>query len=105
MEIDSTLKRWVEYCLCESAMELYPKLKTNSTNFRSFCERLRESIMNENLGKRDVKVLKFITYRAHREYRLKNGEIDIICADFFIDRRWERYIRAIELMDGINWRL
>ena len=105
MAVDSTMTRWVEWNICESAMEIYPKLKTNSTTFRSFCERLRESMIKGDLGKRDQRVLRFITYRATREYRLKPSDLDVICANFFVERRWERYIRAIELMDNIRWRL
>jgi hypothetical protein len=86
-------------------MEIYPKLKTGSTTFRSFCERLRDSLLNGNLGKRDHRVIKFINYRVTREYRINQKDFDEVFANFFVERKWERYIRAIEMMDNIRWRL
>lgn len=105
MALDSTMTRWVEWCICENAMEIYPKLKSNSTTFRSFCDRLRESLLNGNLGKRDLRVIRHLNYKVTREYRLTQKEFDEVCANFFVERKWERYIRAIELMDNIRWRL
>lgn len=105
MEIDKEIVRWVEYSICEEAMDIYPKSKSVSTTFHSFCERLSESIIRNNLSNRECNILGVITVRANKQYCLTDEEIGTICANFFIDKRWDRYVRAIELMKSVNWRL
>lgn len=105
MKIDSILVVWVEYCICEASMDIYPKIKTNSTTFRSFCGRLKDSIERGSLGERDERVLKYITFRVKREYRIPNEELASICANFFIDEKWDKYIKVIKLMENIRYQL
>ncbi len=105
MDIDKEIVRWVEYSICEEAMELYPKSKSLSLTFHSFCERIAESILKGDLSKREVNILNVIMRRANRTYSLSDEEIGTICANFFIDKRWEKYARAIELMKCVKWRL
>lgn len=105
MDLDKEIVRWVEYSICEEAMDLYPKLKSNSPSFHSFCERLSESITKANISKREGNILTVIITKANKQYSLSDREISIICANFFIDKKWDKYIRAIELMKFVNWRL
>ena len=105
MDIDKEIVRWVEYSICEEAMDLFPKSKSNSTTFHSFCERLSESISRADLSKRESNILSIITHKANKQYCLTDEEIGTICANFFIDKKWDRYIRAIELMKCVNWKL
>lgn len=109
MEINSKIVRWVEYCMCEAAMDIYDKLRRNekiySTTFHSFLGRIKESIERDNLSKRDERVLRYMMFRAKREYRVPTKELSEICANFFIDEKWDKYIRAIELMNKVNYQL
>lgn len=97
MAIDSVIIRYVEYCMCENAMNLYPKIKNYSSTFSQFCNRIRDSIISGELRERDVMVINHMIDCAMKEYRLKDEDLTNICTNFFIDRRWSRYIRAIEL--------
>lgn len=97
--------RWVEYSLCEEALEIYPKSKSHSITFHSFCERISESISRGNLSKRETNILNIIMDKANKQYSLSDEEIGEICANFFMDKNWSRYTRPIELMKNVNWRL
>tara|TARA_R110000772_G_scaffold218574_1_gene329150 strand:- start:65 stop:382 length:318 start_codon:yes stop_codon:yes gene_type:complete len=99
------LERWVEYSLCEWALEVYPKSKSKSATFNSFCERLKESIINDNLSIRDKNVLNYISYNANRIFSLNDNDIGEMCANFFINNRWSRYVKAIKYMEKVNWEL
>lgn len=105
MDIDKEIVRWVEYSICEEAMDLFPKSKSNSTTFHSFCERLSESISRADLSNRESNILGIIIHKANKQYCLTDEEIGTICANFFIDKKWDKYIRAIELMKYVNWKL
>lgn len=105
MDIDKEIVRWIEYSICEEAMDLYPKSKSVSTTFHSFCERLSESIIRDNLSKREFNILGVIINKANKQYCLSDKEIGAICADFFIDKKWKKYVRAIELMKSVKWKL
>lgn len=96
---------WVEYTICEKGMDIFPKSNSTSTTYRAFCERLRNSIVSGDLSKREVDIFNSIMVNTNRQYCLPSEEISIICANFFIDRRWGKYIRAIELMKVVKWRL
>jgi hypothetical protein len=103
MDAELKIKRWVEYSLCEWMLDAYPKAKSRSLTFDSFCERIKESIIRGDISKKDGKVLGYITYRANREFMLSDVEIGKICADFFIDGNWVRYVRAIRLMKDVKY--
>jgi hypothetical protein len=105
VNLDYEIVRWVEYSICEEALDLFPKSKSNSTTFHSFCERLSESIIRADLSKRETNILGVIMNRANKQYCLTDEEIGIICANFFIDKKWGKYVRAIELMKCVNWKL
>jgi len=105
MNLDKEIINWVEYTICEKGMDIFPKSKSTSTTYRAFCERLRNSIVQDNLSKREENILNSIMVNANREYSLPMNVITEICANFYIDRRWGRYIRVIELMKGVRWRL
>lgn len=105
MDIDKEIVRWVEYSICEEAMDLYPQTKSVSTTFHSFCDRLSESIIRNNLSKRETNILGIIVRRANKQYCLSDEQMGVICANFFIDKRWDKYIRAIELMRNVRWKL
>ena len=105
MNGEQMLKRWVEYSLCECALEVYPISRSKSTTFNSFCERLTESIQKGDLSKRDVKVLGYITRNANKPFSLSDSEIGEITANFFIEKRWLKYTKAIKLMEDVNWKL
>ncbi len=105
MDMNKEIIRWVEYSICEEAFDLFPKSKSHSTTFNSFCERLGESISRANLSKRETNILAVIVRKANKPYCLTDEEIGAICANFFIDKRWNKYVRAIELMKHVNWRL
>lgn len=105
MNLDKEIIRWVEYSICEEALELFPKSKSHSTTFHSFCERLRESIIRSNLSNRETNILSAIIRKANKQYYLSDEEMGVICANFFIDQKWSKYVRAIELMKSVNWRL
>ncbi len=97
--------RWVEYSICEEALDYFNENKSHSTTFHSFCERLSESIIRSNLNKRETNMLIIIMYQANKQYCLTDEEIGTICANFFIDKRWVKYVRAIELMKCVKWKL
>ncbi len=99
------INNWIEYTICEKGMEIFPKSKSTSTTFRAFCERLRDSIVKNDLSRREENILNSIMLNTNRQYCLPNEEISIICANFFIDRKWGKYMRAIELMKSVRWRL
>jgi len=105
MNLDKEIINWVEYTICEKGMEIFPKSKSTSTTYRAFCERLRDSIVRGNLSKREENILNSIMSNTNRQYCLTNEEISIICANFFIDRKWSKYMRAIELMSVVRWKL
>ncbi len=105
MSLDKEIINWVEYTICEKGMEIFPKSKSTSTTYRAFCERLRDSIVRGNLSKREENILNSIMSNTNRQYCLTNEEISIICANFFIDRKWSKYMRAIELMSVVRWKL
>ena len=96
---------WIEYTVCEKGMDIFPRSKSVCTTYRSFCERLRDSIVRDNLTKREENILNSIMANANREYCLPIEVISEICANFYIDRRWDRYIKPITLMKGVRWRL
>jgi len=105
MDSEDKLRRWVEYSLCEWALVIYPRSGSKSTTFNSFCERLKESIINDNLSSRDKNVLSYISYKANRTFSLNDKDIGDICCGFFINDRWNRYQRAIRYMKKVNWEL
>jgi len=105
MILNKEIVNWIEYTICEKALDIFPKSKSTSTTYRAFCERLRNSIVRGNLSKREENILNSIITNTNRQYCLSNEEISIICADFFIDRKWSKYMYAIELMGGVRWRL
>lgn len=96
---------WVEYTICEKAMDIFPKSKSTSTTYRAFCERLRASILSGDLTKREENILNSIITNTNRQYCLPDEDISTICANFFIDRKWGKYMRAIELMSVVRWKL
>jgi hypothetical protein len=99
------INNWIEYTICEKCMDIFPKSKSTSTTFRAFSERLRNSIVRGNLSKREENILNSVMLNTNRQYCLPSEEISIICANFFIDRKWDKYMRAIELMKVVRWRL
>jgi len=96
---------WVEYTICEKGIDIFHKSKSTSTTYRAFCERLRDSIVRGNLSNREENILKSIMSNTNRQYCLSDEEISSLCANFFIDRRWFRYVRAIELMSFVRCKL
>ena len=105
MNLDREIINWVEYTICEKGMDIFPKSKSVCTTYRSFCERLRESIVRSNLTKREENILDSIIANTNREFCLPIEVISKICADFYIDKKWEGYIGAITLMKGVRWKL
>ena len=105
MNLHGEIINWVEYTICEKAMIVYYKSNSLSNTFRSFCERLRDSIMEGNLNKNEENILNAIMANANREYCLPIDAIGTICANFYINRRWEHYIMTIELMKTVKCRL
>lgn len=105
MDLDEDIIRWVEYSICEEAMILYPNSKSSSSTFHHFCDRLRVSIISNDLTERETNILYLLIKRVNRQYRLSDKEMGIICANFFCDKRWVRYIKAIKLMEGVKWKL
>jgi len=99
------INNWVEYTICEKGMDIFPKSKSTSTTYRAFCERLRDSIVRGSLSKREENILNSIMSNTNRQYCLSNEEISSICANFFIDRKWFKYMRAIELMNVVRCKL
>jgi hypothetical protein len=105
MNLDKEIINWVEYSICEKGMDIFPKSKSVCTTYGSFCERLRDSIVRGNLSKREANILDSIIANANREFCLPIEVISEICANFYIDRKWGRYIKAITLMKGVRWKL
>lgn len=113
MNIDSKLLVWVEYCLCEALMDVYPTVRryiSTSSSLSGFCKRMQFSLNNANLYSNPLnsvedRVLRYMIFRAKREYRVPDDKLAQICADFFIDEKWEKYMKVIKLMDEVNYRL
>jgi hypothetical protein len=109
MELDPTIVKWVEYSFCENALHRYSEIKKSkeaySTTFRSFCERIRENILRDDLSNRDIRHLNRISYLTNRDYRLNPDELSIIVSNFFVDRKWDKYLKAISLMKSVRWKL
>lgn len=105
MDLDPIIVKWVEYSFCENALHRYSKTKSYSPTFRSFCERIRENILKGDLSNRDIKHLNRISYVTNRDYRLNPDELSIIVSNFFVDRKWDKYLGAIKLMNNVRWRL
>lgn len=105
MGLDEEIVRWIEYSICEEAMILYPQSNSTSSTFYQFCDRLRNSIVREDLSDREVNILYVLIKKANRQYRLSDNEMGVICANFFCDRKWVRYVKAIKLMEGVRWKL
>ena len=105
MNLDREIINWVEYTICEKGMDIFPKSKSTSTTYRAFCERLRDSIVRDTLTKREKNILNSIMVNANREYCLPMNMITEICANFYVERRWGKYIKAITLMKSVRCRL
>jgi hypothetical protein len=105
MVLNKEIIIWIEYTICEKSLDIFPKSKSTSTTYRGFCERLRDSIVRDTLTSREVNILNSIITNTNRQYCLSNQEISSICADFFIDRKWGRYMGAIALMSNVRWEL
>lgn len=113
MEINSRLVIWVEYCLCEAIMDIYPKLKHQikyTDSLVGFCKRMKQSISNARLypnpfNSYEDRVLRYMMFRAKREYRIPDDKLAEICANFFLDEKWDKYIKVIKLMEDVNYQL
>jgi hypothetical protein len=110
MDINSKIIMWVEYCMCEAIIDIYPKITTNTDSVSSFCRMMKNSINNSSLyskplNKSEDRVIRYMMFRAKREYRIPDDRLSEICANFFLDEKWSKYVRVINLMKNVNYRL
>jgi len=105
MNEDLIIQRWVEYSMCEYAMMAYVKSKSKSTSFHSFCERLRESFINDDLSKWERSTIFWIVNTTNKIYSFPDEEIGRILGTFLIDRKWEKYYNAIKLMEKVRFNI
>jgi len=103
MNPDLMIQRWLEYSMCEYAIMAHKKSKSKSINFQSFCERLRESLIKGEMSKWEKKTFYWILERANKAYSLSDDEVDNIAVEFFVDRKWNRYDKAISLMKNVKF--
>lgn len=104
MLLDKEIIRYVEYSICEELMFLYSNTKHYSVNFNSFCSRLKDSLLHNNLSKRESGIFVRVMNNVDKEYCLRDGEIDVIYANFLVEGKWVKYSRSIQLMTGVNWK-
>lgn len=105
MILNDEIVRWIEYSICEKGMDVFPKSKSVSGSYQAFSERLRLSILNNNLTKREANMLHSIMVNTNRLYCLPMEDISVICANFYVERKWKRYIKAIDLMKYVRCKL
>jgi hypothetical protein len=96
---------WVEYTLTEKGMKIYLESKSLCSTYITFSERLRHGIVTNNLSKRDYNILSSIIDNTNRLYCLPMDVIEKIAGNFYGDRGWVKYIKAIRLMEDVRWSL
>ena len=105
MILNSEIVRWIEYSICEKSMDIYSKSKSYSTTYQAFSERLRISILGDDLTKREENMLHSIMVNTNRLYCLPMEDISVICGNFYVDRKWKRYMKAIALQKHVRCKL
>jgi len=105
MTLNSEIINWVEYTICEKGMEIFPKSKSVCATYRLFCETIRTALLEGELNSFQEKILNSIMVNTNRQYGLSTKQISEICANFYIDRKWVKYMKAIELMKSVKWKL
>ena len=103
MDSELKLQRLIEYSICEYSIYAYKKSKSDSTTFHSFCERRRESIIDGRLTKWEQTTLLWIMNNTNKIYCYPEKEFDNIVYEFFITRKWDRYYKAIRMMDNVKF--
>jgi hypothetical protein len=103
MNPELMIQRWIEYSMCEYAIMAFKQSNSKSSNVQSFCERLRESLIRGNMSRWERKTFYWILEKANKAYCLPDDEIDAIAVGFFVERRWERYMKAIALMKNVKY--
>lgn len=98
MELNPKVIKMVEYCMCEAALDIYPKLKSKASTFNNYCVVVKQSMKRGDLSSRDERFIGHMMYCARREFRLPEDDLSRICANFFIEERWFKYVDAIQLM-------
>ena len=105
MILNDEIVRWIEYSICEKGIDVFPKSKSVSGTYQAFSERLRLSILNNNLTKREANMLHSIMVNANRLYCLPMEDISVVCANFYVERKWKRYMKVIALQKHVRYKL
>ena len=105
MNLNKEIINWIEYTICEKSMVIYSKSNSPCSTYRTWCERLRNSIVKGDLSNFETRILHSLMVNTNREYCLPKSVIEEICANFYVDRKWEKYIKPITLMQEVKWKL
>lgn len=103
MDSEKLFIRWVEYDFCEMVIVVYensisPRTFNKPATFDSFCLRVRDSLVKGSMSQWERGILLETIEHTNRIYCLSNEELGSIVSNFFLDYRWKRYVKAIEMM-------